>query len=343
MWQQHLTQLKISTLKKLQSINTMQELTNFKTSTLGKDGALTQEFKNLKNIANEEKKNYGAALNDIKNTLEEHIKTLEIHLTQTELFDKLKSQKIDITIPVCNTELGSSHVITKTINTIAEILSPFGFGLIKDREIETDYHNFSALNIPESHPARQMHDTFYLKNILDTNNKRMLLRTHTSSVEIRGMTQGKPPFRFLSAGRVYRHDSDRTHTPNFHQIEGLYIDEIGKITMSHLKFMIEYTLQQFFNDPKLQIRLRPSYFPFTETSAEVDIAYIVNGTTKYLEVMGCGMTHPNVLKNCGIDPQRYSGFAFGVGVERLAMLKYNIPDLREFFEGKLQWVNFFGK
>ncbi len=243
----------------------------------------------------------------------------------------LSKEAIDITLPGRGQQIGGLHPVTKVRNSIESFFTAMGFSIVEGPEIEDEYHNFTALNIPQHHPARASHDTFYFDDGL-------LLRTHTSPVQIRAMKNMTPPIKIIAPGRVYRCDYDATHSPMFNQLEGLMIDE--NITFANLKGLLQQMLEYFF-DKKVDIRLRPSYFPFTEPSAEVDIAWQANGKTKWLEILGCGMVHPNVLKSGGIDSERYTGFAFGLGLDRLAMLRYNIPDLRMFFENDIDFLQQF--
>ena len=254
-------------------------------------------------------------------------------LEQQQLNAKLESEAVDVTLPGRSQELGGLHPVTRTMQRIEQFFSQSGYSVEVGPEIEDDYHNFEALNIPGHHPARAMHDTFYF-------NANSLLRTHTSPVQIRTMEIGKPPFRMICPGRVYRCDSDQTHTPMFHQVEGLLVEE--NVSFADLKSTIEEFLRVFF-EKDLKVRFRPSYFPFTEPSAEVDIEWgeDADGNTKWLEVMGCGMVHPKVFEASGVDAEKYSGFAFGLGVERLAMLRYGVNDLRLFFENDLRFLNQF--
>ena len=311
---------------KAADLRTLEEL---RVKYLGKKGLITSEMSKIGSLPPEEKKTYGAKVNEAKLAVESVLDAKKAVLEEAEINRRLESEKIDVTLPVRAAQKGSIHPISKVMDEIAAILNALGFGQKDGPNIEDDYHNFTALNIPETHPARQMHDTFYLPPAHD--GKLQVLRTHTSPVQIRTMEQGKPPFRIFSMGRTYRSDSDMTHTPMFHQVEALYVDK--NVNMANLKWMINEFITSFFGERK--VRLRPSYFPFTEPSAEVDIEW-ENG--KWLEIMGAGMVHPTVLKNVGIDPNEYSGFAFGAGIERMAMLKYNIPDLRQFFESDLRWL-----
>ena len=294
---------------------------------LGKKGKLTGLLKQLGSLPNDERPAAGQLINQAKQELNEFLTQRKTQLEKDKLSKQLNNEKIDVTLPGTGQTNGGLHPVTQTMQEIEQLFSGIGFDVVSGPEIEDDFHNFEALNIPAHHPARAMHDTFYF-------NENTLLRTHTSSVQIRVMEQGKPPFRFIAPGRVYRCDSDMTHTPMFHQVEGLLVDE--QVTFSDLKGLLIDFLEQFFQK-KLQVRFRPSYFPFTEPSAEVDIM----GERGWLEVLGCGMVHPNVLQNVNIDPEQYIGLAFGMGVERLAMLKYGVPDLRSFFENDLRFLQQF--
>ena len=254
----------------------------------------------------------------------------------------MKNEKVDVTLPIRPYQQGKIHPVSQVIDEISSIFSEIGFTVAEGPDVETEYNNFTALNTPEDHPARDMHDTFYLEK-----NKKLLLRTHTSPVQIRAMLNGKPPFKIIVPGRTYRCDSDQTHAPMFHQLEGLHIDK--NITMGHLKGCLDYFIKEFFEVKNVQMRFRPSHFPFTEPSAEVDIGYrienekiVIGEGDKWLEILGCGMVHPNVLKNAKVDPKKYQGFAFGMGIDRLAMLKYGINDLRAFFETDYRWLSHFG-
>ncbi|MFO0388461.1 MAG: phenylalanine--tRNA ligase subunit alpha [Alphaproteobacteria bacterium] len=308
---------------------------------LGKKGTLTESLKTLGSATPEERKTLGAELNKIKQEVSEAIDAKKASLANAELSARLVSEKIDVTLPAQPIPQGRIHPVTQVMEEITAIFADLGFSVADGPDIEDDEHNFDALNIPASHPARQMHDTFYLQG------EKMLLRTHTSPVQIRTMKNGKPPFRFIAPGSTYRCDSDITHTPMFHQVEGFVIDQ--NIHMGHLKGCIIEFLKAFFELDEVPVRFRPSFFPFTEPSAEVDIGCTrsreeikIGAGADWLEVMGCGMVHPNVLKNCGIDPNEWQGFAFGMGVERLAMLKYGIPDLRTFFDSDARWLKHYG-
>jgi len=306
---------------------------------LGKKGQLTEILKQLKDLAPEERPRAGQAINQAKQSLQQTIENRKQELQSSAVSQRLVTETIDITLPGRGQTSGGSHPVTQTLDRIETLFAQAGFEVVEGPEIEDDYHNFEALNIPADHPARAMHDTFYF-------NAHMLLRTHTSPVQIRTMTNQKPPLRIIAPGRVYRCDSDVTHTPMFHQVEGFLVDE--NVSLADLKGILQDFLQGFFEN-NLQIRFRPSYFPFTEPSAEVDIACVMCGgegcrvcsQTGWLEIMGCGMIHPQVFANTGIDNERYTGFAFGLGVERMAMLRFGVNDLRLFFENDLRFLTQF--
>ena len=314
-------------LEQVGSANDLQTLDQVRVEFMGKKGQLTNLLKQLGSLSAEERPLVGQQINEAKQTLQQHLDERREKLQQEKLQQELKADKIDITLPGRGQGIGGLHPITQTMQDIEALFRGIGFAVASGPEVEDDFHNFEALNIPEHHPARAMHDTFYFPG-------NTLLRTHTSSVQIRVMEQGEPPFRFIAPGRVYRCDSDMTHTPMFHQVEGLLVDE--HVTFAQLKGLLIDFLEAFFQRD-LQVRFRPSYFPFTEPSAEVDIM----GERGWLEVLGCGMVHPNVLNNVGIDAERYTGLAFGMGVERLAMLRYGVPDLRAFFENDLRFLEQF--
>jgi phenylalanyl-tRNA synthetase alpha chain len=310
----------------------LQDLGEVKIQFLGKSGLINLEMRKLGQLSHEEKKEFGQRINSIKQVIETIIEDRYTVLSEEALNSKLAVENIDLTIPVRSRLKGSIHPITQCMEELVQIFSKYGFEIKNGPDIEDDWYNFTALNISENHPARQMHDTFYMKN---TGKGNKLLRTQTSPIQIRTMQNGSPPFRFIAPGRTYRSDSDMTHTPMFHQIEGLVIDKA--INMGHLKYIIIDFIKMFFEQSNIQVQFRPSFFPFTEPSAEVDIK--MNESDKWLEVLGCGMVHPNVLRNVGISPEEYQGFAFGLGVERFAMLKYGIRDLRNMFEGDMRWHN----
>ncbi len=311
----------------IEAAGNVADLDQVRIATLGKKGSLTKRLKQLGKLPAEERPQAGQAINDAKDILQEAINDRREFLDNERINTRIAGEKVDVTLPGRGEDTGSLHPITQTIERIESLFSQMGFEVAEGPEVEDDFHNFEALNIPAHHPARAMHDTFYF-------DENTLLRTHTSSVQIRFMKQHKPPVRFISPGRVYRHDSDMTHTPMFHQVEGLMIDE--GINFAELKGLIINFLEHFF-EKKLEIRFRPSYFPFTEPSAEVDIM----GENGWLEVLGCGMVHPKVLANIGVDSERYNGIAFGMGVERLAMLRHGIDDLRIFFENDMRFLEQF--
>ena len=293
---------------------------------LGKKGHLTQLLKGLGKLSNEERPAAGARINEAKEAVSEVLNARKAELENTALESKLAAETVDVTLPGRQAEVGGLHPVTKVMERIEAFFSRIGYSVEEGPEIEDDYHNFEALNIPSHHPARAMHDTFYF-------DAHRLLRTHTSPVQVRTMEAQKPPIRIICPGRVYRCDYDQTHSPMFHQVEGLIIDK--GISFADLKGTLEQFLKEFFEE-EVKVRFRPSYFPFTEPSIEVDID---RGDGKWLEVLGCGMVHPKVLKMSGIDPEEYTGFAFGMGVERLAMLRYGVNDLRLFFDNDLRFLS----
>lgn len=309
--------------EKLKVCISSHDVANIKSSYLGKNGIISAEFNKLKTATLLEKKGLGKSLNILKSQAQELISFKLSELQET----KDTHSAIDVTLPGKNISNGSRHPVLITINQIISILDKYGFTSVSGIEIEDEFHNFEALNIPETHPARDMHDTFYVSDS-------KLLRTHTSSVQIRSMLSNKAPLKIMTPGKVYRCDSDPTHSPMFHQIEGLYIDR--DVNFCHLKGILTNFIYEFFGR-KMEIRFRPSYFPFTEPSAELDIKF----KGKWLEVLGCGMVHPNVLSNVKIDAKIFSGFAFGLGIERLAMLKYDIVDLRMFYENDISFLSQF--
>ena len=327
---------------KILAIESKDELQNLKTEYFGKNGKITIQFKKIGFLDEDKKQEFASSLNKLKENLSKQIEKKNLELETKEVNEKLKDEKIDITLPIRPFNKGKIHPVSQVIDEISSIFSEIGFSVADGPDVETEYNNFTALNTPEDHPARDMHDTFYLEE-----NKKTLLRTHTSPVQIRTMLREKPPFKIIVPGRTYRCDSDQTHAPMFHQLEGLHIDK--NITMSHLKGCLDYFIKEFFEVKNIKMRFRPSHFPFTEPSAEVDIGYrlengkiIIGEGDKWLEILGCGMVHPNVLKNVKIDSKLYQGFAFGIGIDRLAMLKYGINDLRAFFESDYRWLSHFG-
>ena len=327
---------------KLNELLDQNKLNIIKTELFGKNGIISVKFKQLGSINEKERKNYATELNLLKNELQELISKKNEEIQNEEINKKLNNDKIDVTLPGRSYFTGKIHPVSQVIDEVTSIFSEIGFSVEEGPDVETEYYNFSALNTPDNHPARDMHDTFYLEHSKD-----LLLRTHTSPVQIRTMLKGKPPFKIIAPGRTYRHDSAQTHSPMFHQLEGLHIDK--NINMGHLKGCLYYFVKKFFEVDKVKIRFRPSHFPFTEPSAEVDIGYkIEDGKIKigegdkWLEILGCGMVHPNVLKNAKINIKQYQGYAFGVGIDRLAMLKYGITDMRGFFESNFKWLDHYG-
>ena len=321
------------------------ELEQVRISSLGKKGQITALMKNLNNLDPEKRKAAGKELNILKQAITKAIENRKTVLENIGLESRLAEEKIDITLPIRPEENGTIHPISQTTDELISIFGEMGFVVAEGPSIEEDWYNFTALNIPIDHPARQEHDTFYIN--AEKQGQRMVLRTHTSPVQIRTMQSQKPPIRIIVPGRTYRCDHDATHSPMFHQIEGLVIDEATH--MGHLKGCLIEACRTFFAMEELPVRFRPSYFPFTEPSAEVDIGCTFkNGSLKigegddWLEVLGSGMVNPKVLENCGIDSNKYQGFAFGMGIERMAMLKYGIPDLRTFYESDLRWLKHYG-
>ncbi|MFM9889033.1 MAG: phenylalanine--tRNA ligase subunit alpha [Rickettsiales bacterium] len=384
-------------LTAIAAAQTTAELEALRVQYLGKNGEITAQMKMLGTLPPGARKEAGAAINKVKDETTAALDAKKTSLEATELDARLSAETLDVTLPAAPVAHGSIHPITQVTEELIAIFSDFGFTVAEGPEIEDDFHNFTALNIPETHPARQMHDTFYLRggdsglptpplrgsqnrplsdfgggNNAETSpppnpqadlappqggsgnpappletNGRPVLRTHTSPVQIRTMMSQKPPIRIIAPGTTYRSDSDMTHTPMFHQIEGLVIDKTSN--MGHLKGLLHDALAAFFGLEKVPMRFRASFFPFTEPSAEVDIGckrgkgeLVIGEGSDWLEVAGCGMVHPNVLKNCGLDPAEWQGFAFGCGIERLAMLKYNIPDLRTMFAGDMRWLEHYG-
>lgn len=322
-------------------------LEDVRVAALGKKGRVSELMKSLGSMSPEERKTMGPLLNGLKDRLTDAIAARKSALAEAGLAARLASEKIDVTLPLRESalEAGRIHPLSQVWDEVVAIFADMGFAVEQGPDIESDHYNFTALNFPEGHPAREMHDTFYFEPRAD--GSRPLLRTHTSPVQVRTMEKGKPPFRFICPGRTYRCDSDQTHTPQFHQIEGLVIDETTHL--GHLKWTLEEFLRAFFEVEGVELRMRPSFFPFTEPSMEVDVRCARLGNeirigegSDWLEILGCGMVHPNVLKSAGIDPEKYQGFAFGMGLDRLAMLKYGIPDLRAFFESDLRWLRHYG-
>ena len=337
-----LKKIKDEFLSKLEEKLDLSEINEIKSKLFGKSGLISSQFKKIGSIAESERKKFASDLNTVKDELQNLIDSKINKIQNEEIDKKLDKEKIDVTLPERTFVRGKIHPVSQTIDEISSIFSEIGFSVEEGPDVENEYNNFTALNTPDNHPARDMHDTFYLDE-----KKEKLLRTHTSPVQIRTMLKDKPPFRIIAPGRTYRSDSDQTHSPMFHQVEGLHVDK--NINMGHLKGCLDYFIKEFFEVDKIKMRFRPSHFPFTEPSAEVDIGYeIKNGKIvigegdQWLEILGCGMVHPNVLKNVKVDSSKFQGYAFGIGIDRLAMLKYGINDLRAFFECDYRWLNHFG-
>ncbi len=339
--QDELNQLVESAIGAIEAAGDLPALDQVRVEYLGKKGSLTERMKSLGKLPPEERPQAGQAINAAKQQVQQAIEARKAALKQAALEAKLAAEKVDVTLPGRRIPAGSLHPVTRTLRRIEDLFARMGFEVAEGPEIEDDFHNFEALNIPESHPARAMHDTFYFPD-------GRLLRTHTSPVQIRVMQNAEPPLRVIAPGRVYRCDSDLTHTPMFHQVEGFMVDE--QVAFTDLKAILIDFLHRFFEREDLAVRFRPSYFPFTEPSAEADIECVmcsgqgcrVCSQTGWLEVLGCGMVHPNVFDHVGIDSEKYTGFAFGMGVERLAMLRYGVDDLRLFFENDLRFLKQFG-
>ncbi|WP_232283396.1 phenylalanine--tRNA ligase subunit alpha [Sphingomonas sp. PAMC 26617] len=321
------------------------ELETLRVALLGKQGSITALLKTLGKMSPDERLVEGPRIQGVREAVTTAIAARKAALDRAELDARLARETLDMTLPADAAPLGSVHPVSQVLDEMAEIFADLGFAVATGPEIEDQWHNFTALNMPESHPARAMHDTFYLK--AGEGEEAKVLRTHTSPVQIRTMMGQEPPIRIIAPGRVYRSDWDATHTPMFHQIEGLVIDK--GITLGHLKWTLETFLKAFFERDDIVLRLRPSYFPFTEPSAEVDVGWtmekgrrVLGGSEGWMELLGSGMVHPKVIAACGLDPNEWQGFAFGVGVDRLAMLKYGMDDLRPFFEGDARWIKHYG-
>ena len=343
-------QLLQNLLAAVEAADGLDALEAVRVAALGRKGEITDRMKGLGSLEADERRAAGQALNRVKEAVQTAIEDRKANLEDSELDSRLASEAIDVTLSVEPQAQGRLHPISQTLDEVIAIFGEMGFSVAEGPDIEDDFHNFTALNIPPEHPARQMHDTFYLPEKPD--GSRMLLRTHTSPVQIRTMQNTEPPIRIIAPGRTYRCDSDITHTPMFHQVEGLVVDKTSH--MGHLKGCLIEFCRAYFEVADVPVRFRPSFFPFTEPSAEVDIGCARDrdsikiggpdsgGGDDWLEILGCGMVHPNVLAACGIDPSEYQGFAFGMGIERIAMLKYGIPDLRTFFEADLRWLRHYG-
>jgi phenylalanyl-tRNA synthetase alpha chain len=338
--QNELNQLVEAAEQAISKASDLKSLDDIRVAYLGKKGSITERMKLLGKLPKEEKPAAGQAINVAKQAVQKSLEARKEMLDNAELEARLASETIDVTLPGRGQQAGGLHPVTRTMERIEELFSQMGFEVATGPEIEDEFHNFEALNIPETHPARAMHDTFYFPD-------GRLLRTHTSPVQVRTMKEKSPPLRVIAPGRVYRCDSDVTHTPMFHQVEGFMVDE--NVSFTDLKSILIDFLQKFFEQDDLAVRFRPSYFPFTEPSAEADIECVMCGGegcrvcshTGWLEVLGCGMVHPNVFKSVDIDSEKYIGFAFGMGVERLAMLRYGVNDLRLFFENDLRFLKQF--
>ncbi|MDC1311201.1 phenylalanine--tRNA ligase subunit alpha [Burkholderiales bacterium] len=326
---QELDKIIIEAKRTFQAATTLPELDQIKGQFLGKQGVLTGLRKGLSQVPAEERPILGAKFNALKTELEALLECRKNEIKAEALKERLDNEKIDVSLPGRKQALGGLHPVTRTLDRVTDLFSTMGFSVASGPEIEDDYYNFTSLNQPEDHPARSMHDTFYLDD------GKRLLRTHTSPIQIRYMEHNNPPIRIVAPGRVYRVDSDATHSPMFHQIEGLWIDD--RATFADLKGTVREFLRRFFEKEDLEVRFRPSYFPFTEPSAEIDMTF----KDGWLEIGGCGMVHPKVLKNVNIDTERYQGFAFGMGLDRLAMLRYGVTDLRLFFENDLRFLSQF--
>jgi phenylalanyl-tRNA synthetase alpha chain len=314
---------------------------------LGKQGSVSALLKTMGSMSPEERQTQGPIINGLRESITSALAGKKADLETADLNRRLASERVDMTLPAPEIPRGTIHPVSQVMDELAEIFADMGFAVAEGPEIEDDWHNFTALNIPETHPARAMHDTFYFPDEMASDGQKMVLRTHTSPVQIRTMTAQEPPIRIIAPGRVYRSDSDATHTPMFHQIEGLVIDK--GIHLGHLKWTLETFLKAYFEREDVVLRLRPSYFPFTEPSVEVDVGYsvvngkrVIGGAEGWMEVLGSGMVHRKVIEACGLDPDVWQGFAFGTGVDRLAMLKYGMDDLRAFFDGDNRWLQHYG-
>jgi len=337
---EQLDSLQQAATKAISDAQALTELDELRVHYLGKKGKITEQLKNLSKLPGDQRREAGQAINKVKQAVQQLLEDKKAQLETLRIAQKLKDETIDISLPGRRQNAGGLHPVTMTMNRIQKMFGKLGFDVAQGPEVEDDFHNFEALNIPAHHPARAMHDTFYF-------NENTLLRTHTSPVQIRVLEHAEPPIRVIAPGRVYRCDSDITHTPMFHQVEGLLVDE--SVSFSDLKGTLQQFLKLFFEDENLQTRFRPSYFPFTEPSMEVDISCVmcegagcrVCSHTGWLEVLGCGMVHPKIFEHTKVDADKYTAYAFGMGVERLAMLRYGVNDLRLFFENDLRFLKQF--
>ncbi len=341
-----LEQLKTDALTRIANAPDAAALEALRIEFLGKQGSISGLMKTLGKMSPEERQVQGPLLNGLRTQANDAIAARKEVLEDAELEARLATEGLDLSLPAPETPRGSVHPVSQVMDELAEIFADLGFSVATGPEIEDDWHNFTALNMAETHPARAMHDTFYFPDT-DEEGRRMLLRTHTSPVQIRSMMKQGAPIRIIAPGRVYRSDSDATHTPMFHQVEGLVIDR--EANMGHLKGTLLDFIAAFFETDQVEARFRPHHFPFTEPSAEMDVRYErvgdavkVGSGDKWMEILGCGMVHPNVIRNCGLDPDEFQGFAWGMGVDRLAMLKYGAPDLRDFFNSDKRWLNHYG-
>lgn len=337
--------LRGETLASIDAAQTPEALEAVRVAALGKSGSISQLMKGLGGLAPDERLKVAPVYQALREEVSAALEAKKTELGKAALSARLASERQDLSLPPSPLLSGTVHPISQVMDELSEIFADLGFAVAEGPEIESDWQNFTALNIPPEHPARAMHDTFYATPA--EGGERMVLRTHTSPVQIRTMMAGKPPFRIIAPGRVYRSDSDATHTPMFHQVEGLVIDR--GIHLGHLKWTLETFVKAFFEVDDVTLRLRPSFFPFTEPSVEVDVGCSweggtlkVGGTSSWLEILGSGMVHPKVIANCGLDPDEWQGFAFGCGIDRLAMLKYGMTDLRAFFDADLRWLKHFG-
>jgi phenylalanyl-tRNA synthetase alpha chain len=340
--------LQSDTLAAIAAADSIDTLEGVRVAALGKQGSISALLKTLGQMSPEDRQAKGPAINGLREAVSTAIVAKKAALETALLDARLASERLDLTLPAPETPRGSVHPVSQVMDELTEIFADMGFAVAEGPEIEDEWFNFDALNIPETHPARAMHDTFYFPpQRRGERGGRTVLRTHTSPVQIRTMTSQEPPIRIIAPGRVYRSDSDATHTPMFHQIEGLVIDK--GIHLGHLKWTLETFLRAYFERDDVTLRLRPSYFPFTEPSVEVDVGYsvvngkrVVGGSENWMEVLGSGMVHRKVIEACGLDPEVWQGFAFGTGVDRLAMLKYGMDDLRAFFDGDVRWLGHYG-
>ncbi|MBP1848062.1 phenylalanyl-tRNA synthetase alpha chain [Rhizobium petrolearium] len=342
-----LENLKTSLLAEIAGAGDEAAIEAVRVAALGKKGSVSELLKTLGAMSPEERQSRGAAINALKNEITDAITTRKTVLKDAAIEARLKAETVDITLPVRSSpaERGRIHPISQIVDEITAVFADMGFSIAEGPDIETDYYNFTALNFPEGHPAREMHDTFFFS--ADEKGERKVLRTHTSPVQIRTMEAEKPPIRIVIPGKTYRQDSDATHSPMFHQVEGLVVDR--KSHVGHMRWILEEFCKAFFEVPSVTMRFRPSFFPFTEPSFEVDIQCDRSGPivkfgegNDWMEILGCGMVHPNVLKAGGLDPDEFQGFAWGMGLDRIAMLKYGMPDLRDFFNADVRWMNHYG-